>query len=100
MAFARPLFGVGLSNFPESMYLYSERWSNFRDMAAHSTWLTVLAETGFPGFVAFIGMIIAMFKSITRSMAKLADANAPQIATAAALSASASGLASVPPEHF
>lgn len=86
MAFDRPLFGVGLSNFPESMYFYSERWSNFRDMAAHSTWLTVLAETGLPGFIAFIGMIIAMFKSLTRSMAKLADANAPQIATAMAVS--------------
>jgi hypothetical protein len=36
-------------------------------MAAHSTWLGVLAETGIPGFVAFVVLVIASVSSALRS---------------------------------
>ena len=57
MALANPIQSIGLSNFSEALYFYIDRWSGFRDMAAHSTWLTVLAETGFIGFAVFVLMI-------------------------------------------
>ena len=71
MALARPLTGVGLMNFSETLFLYVSGMVRNRSMVAHSTWMTVLAETGFPGFIAFIGMVYAMFRSIGRSIGRV-----------------------------
>ena len=68
MAIFNPIGGVGLGNFGDNLYFYVERWDGFRDMVAHSTWFTVLAETGLPGFAVFIAMIYQMMRSARRSL--------------------------------
>ncbi|WP_191600472.1 O-antigen ligase family protein [Marinomonas algicola] len=57
MAVSNPLTGVGLSNFYVNYYFYSPHWDG-KNHAVHSTWLGVLAETGFVGFIAFTTMVI------------------------------------------
>lgn len=57
MACARPLHGVGLDNFIPNFWLYTPHWTGF-NKAVHSTWLGVLAETGFPGLISFLAMVI------------------------------------------
>jgi putative inorganic carbon (hco3(-)) transporter len=84
MAIARPLTGVGLSNFSDSIYFYTERWATFRDMVAHSTWFTVLGETGFPGAILFVAMIVSTFLSANRSTRLLNSSGAPEIMRAIA----------------
>jgi O-antigen ligase len=85
MALARPLNGVGLSNFSDSIYFYADHWANFRDMVAHSTWFTVLAETGFPGFVVFMLMVATIYTSANRSSRIMALHDAPAIMRAMTL---------------
>lgn len=85
MALARPLNGVGLSNFSESIFFYADHWSNFRDMVAHSTWFTVLAETGFPGFILFVLMVAAIYSSASQSLRLLTERDAPPVMRAMAL---------------
>jgi putative inorganic carbon (hco3(-)) transporter len=62
MAKARPITGVGIVNSAESFYFYTPIWSG-KNHAVHSTWLQILAETGFPGFILFLLMVIAVFRS-------------------------------------
>ena len=62
MAKARPITGVGLVNSSESYYFYTPVWSG-KNHAVHSTWLQILAETGFPGLILFLLMVIAVFRS-------------------------------------
>jgi probable O-glycosylation ligase (exosortase A-associated) len=63
MAFDRPLTGVGLANFADSLPNYQPGLS----MVAHSTWLGVLAETGVPGLVAFVVLVVATIRTALRS---------------------------------
>jgi O-antigen ligase len=62
MAKARPITGVGIVNSSESYYFYTPVWSG-KNHAVHSTWLQILAETGFPGLILFLLMVIAVFRS-------------------------------------
>ncbi|MFO1081031.1 MAG: O-antigen ligase family protein [Reyranellaceae bacterium] len=57
MALARPLTGVGLDNFTSNYFFYSGHWDGMNH-AVHSTWFGVMAETGFPGIIAFVVMIV------------------------------------------
>lgn len=84
MAKSHPLTGVGLDNFIGNYYFYTEHWDG-NNHAVHSTWFNVLAETGFPGFFAFLVMIGVVAKSSYRSMRRLGDARAPPIVQAVAL---------------
>ncbi|MEQ1647187.1 MAG: O-antigen ligase family protein [Hyphomicrobiaceae bacterium] len=92
MAVARPLNGVGINNFIDSYHFFSEV-PNRREKAVHSTWFQVLAETGFPGFIVFVTMLVITFKTAIVTLMRLSIAQAPPILTATALSLVA-GLAS------
>jgi putative inorganic carbon (hco3(-)) transporter len=84
MATTRPLTGVGLDNFTANYFFYSDHWDGMNH-AVHSTWFNVLSETGFPGFFAFVGMIITCFVSAIQSMIRLGYARAPPVVCAMAL---------------
>jgi len=70
MAVKRPLTGVGLDNFVSNYYLYSAFWDG-KNHAVHSTWFGVLGETGLPGLVVFVGMIVLMARSALGASRKL-----------------------------
>ncbi len=91
MAARRPLTGVGVNNFAPSYYFFTDKWEK-RDKAVHSTWFQVLGETGIPGIVVFLMLMVATFRSAVRSLARLITAGAPPVLTATALSL-VSGLA-------
>jgi putative inorganic carbon (hco3(-)) transporter len=84
MALARPLTGVGLANFAPNLYFFADDFPG-RDMTAHSTWFGVLAETGLPGLVAFVGMVVAGLRSGMRSVRQMDHADALPIMRATAL---------------
>lgn len=65
MAFAHPLFGVGLDNFYYNYYLFSDFWDG-KNHAVHSTWFGVLAETGWLGFGLFVWLVSALFIKVRR----------------------------------
>ena len=81
MALARPLTGVGLNGFVSNYFAYSEHWDG-HNHAVHSTWFNVLAETGFPGILAFFGIIIAVEISAYLALRKLESSNGPMPARA------------------
>jgi putative inorganic carbon (HCO3(-)) transporter len=61
---ANPMLGVGVGVYPYEHTRFAELKAGFATTAhgrrdPHSTYLRVLAETGFPGFIAFIGCILA-----------------------------------------
>lgn len=82
MATKRPLTGVGLDNFVSNYYLYSAFWDG-KNHAVHSTWFGVLGETGLPGLIVFVTMIVLMARSaLTASRVLDADPNAHPAARA------------------
>ncbi|MBB1489088.1 O-antigen ligase family protein [Oceanospirillum sediminis] len=62
MAISNPLSGVGLNNFYYNYFFYSPHWDG-KNHAVHSTWLGVLAETGFIGFIAFTTMVVRLLRN-------------------------------------
>ena len=81
MALAKPLNGVGLDNFIPNFWLYTPHWTGF-NKAVHSTWLGVLAETGFPGIVAFVVMVLMNVRVVLVASRSLRSNNAPVSVTA------------------
>ena len=77
MALDRPLTGVGLNNFADNYYFYTTQFHG-RSFVAHSTWFSALGETGFPGLIAFIGMLASCFSSVLNSLRR--TQNAPELA--------------------
>lgn len=75
MAVARPLTGVGLDCYVANFFFYSDYWEGFAK-AVHSTWLAVLAEAGFPGFIVFIWMCVRVLRTALGASAALAPAQA------------------------
>jgi len=63
MAFKNPFFGVGLNNYPR-FYDENSRGATyeFGQRTAHSSWVLVLAETGFLGFFLFTGLFLVIFR--------------------------------------
>ncbi len=50
MAIRNPVFGVGLDQFPKNYGMYgAANFSEGGDRTAHSSWILILSETGFPG---------------------------------------------------
>ncbi|KJG11529.1 oligosaccharide repeat unit polymerase [Photobacterium kishitanii] len=70
MAIANPLSGVGLSNFYPNFFFFTSYWDGMNH-AVHSTWLSVLAETGFIGLGIFVSLIIILIKNIKLTLQKL-----------------------------
>jgi len=75
MALTHPLNGVGLDNFVVNYYFYSDHWDGLNH-AVHSTWFNVIAETGFPGIITFVTMIVVMFRQSIRASGQLRASNA------------------------
>lgn len=92
MVAARPLTGIGISNFPDLYYSYTNYWHN-RSVAVHSTWFQVLAELGVIGFGIFVAMIWTSFKINAHSLNLLRQSRAPPvlISTAVGLQAALAG---------
>lgn len=76
MALARPLTGVGLDNFIPNFWKYTPHWTGF-NKAVHSTWFGVLAETGWPGLIAFVAMIVVTVRVARAAAASLRATGAP-----------------------
>jgi O-antigen ligase len=81
MALTHPLNGVGLDNFVSNYFAYSAHWDG-HNHAVHSTWFGVLGETGFPGILVFIAMVIAIVISTFVALRKLEATQAPMPARA------------------
>ncbi len=81
MALARPLNGVGLDNFVSNYFAYSAHWDG-HNHAVHSTWFGVLGETGFPGILTFIVMVVLVARSAFLALRKLEADQAPMPARA------------------
>jgi O-antigen ligase len=92
MAVARPLTGVGFNNFV-SEFLSFAPIQIPRGFTAHSIWFLVLGETGFPGLLVFIALILRCFSACRRNLQALASAQAPPVlqSTARALLAGLAG---------
>lgn len=92
MAAARPLTGVGISNFSSMYYSYTDYWHN-RAIAAHSMWFQVLGELGVIGLALFVAMIWSSFKINAQTTGWLKQARAPPFlqATAIGLQAALAG---------
>lgn len=67
MAVRNPMFGVGFWGFPENLRAYAVG-GNFgterEEMAAHSSWIQVLSENGFPGFFFYLSLwVYGLYRS-------------------------------------
>ena len=60
MALDNPVLGVGIENYYFNYFYYTPYW-NGKNHVVHSTWLNVMAETGFAGFALFMGMVYLLF---------------------------------------
>jgi putative inorganic carbon (hco3(-)) transporter len=86
MGISRPIWGVGLNTFRENLWFYkTEMWADYHDMVTHSTWLTVLAEIGFPGFVAFIMMVASTWRACRHNLLALECLNNGKVLKVVAL---------------
>jgi putative inorganic carbon (HCO3(-)) transporter len=87
-AIARPLTGVGLANFPVFNYSQTGQF-----MTTHNTLLQVLAETGFPGLILFVLMVVSAFRTSMRAerVLRATDLQSPVQPVAFALLASIAG---------
>lgn len=58
MAVRNPLFGVGYEGFIDNLLRYANGnvGTDGKKMTIHSTWLLALAETGFMGFILYMGI--------------------------------------------
>lgn len=67
MAVNHPITGVGLNSFTENFFNYSNAGIK-RDVASHSSWFSILSETGFIGFFLFISCVYLCLKSISSTI--------------------------------
>ena len=81
MATTHPLNGVGIDNFVPNYFAYSAHWDG-HNHAVHSTWFGVLGETGFPGIIVFILMILTVARSAILALRTLEQNKAPMAARA------------------
>lgn len=70
MALDKPLHGVGLDNFVENFFFYTPHWGGLAK-AVHSSWFQVLAETGFPGLVLFLALVLVTFRAGVQALRRL-----------------------------
>lgn len=70
MGLSHPLTGIGMDAFHDNYYAYSSHWDG-KNHAVHSTWFQILAETGFPGFFCFVGMVVTLAREQRRLLSAL-----------------------------
>ncbi len=63
MAAAHPVFGVGAAQYPKYYGIYTPSFAEWGERNAHSSWVLILAESGFPGFAVFAGLFLWAFKA-------------------------------------
>ena len=72
-----PIFGVGIGTYPQVHERYAVRLEEWRPArgkwAAHNTFLNVLAETGVPGLLLFIAILVSILRTLRRTGARLRD---------------------------
>ena len=60
----RPLFGVGIDNFSEAEATISDRarmlGGRVNGQVAHNSYLEITAETGYPGGVMYLGLVVSL----------------------------------------
>ena len=91
MARAFPLNGVGIGNFTTLFPRFSPE-ETLHPYTAHSIWILVLGEVGFPGFVTFLTLVAASIRAGLRNLRRLAMVRASSELQATAL-ATLAGLA-------
>ena len=65
MAAEKPLTGVGFNGFQRSFSAYDVTGGLFgSEKAAHSAWFGVLGETGYPGLILFVLIIVSALYSL------------------------------------
>ena len=67
MGLHNPFTGVGINNFIENYWSYSNFWDG-QNHAVHSTWFGVFAESGVLGFTAFVTMTILILRAVLKSL--------------------------------
>ena len=78
MALDNPFLGVGLSNFYNNYFFYTRHWDGLNH-AVHSTWFSVMAETGLVGFIIFVTLIILLFKKAFFLKHRLLPTHSPSL---------------------
>lgn len=84
MALEHPFVGVGLNNFLQNYFFYSDFWDGVPH-AVHSTWFVVIAQAGFVGIAIFLTMLTLMVRAALRALKTLSEQNAPASARAVSM---------------
>lgn len=66
MAKAHPLFGVGMNNYPREYEHFTPAFTEWGERTAHSSWVLVLAESGWLGLLLFVAIFARTIKSAWR----------------------------------
>jgi O-antigen ligase len=75
MALGRPLTGVGVDNFYQNYFFYSDHWDGVPH-AVHSTWFVIVAESGFPGFIMFVALFVMTVRSAILALSRMGHESA------------------------
>jgi putative inorganic carbon (HCO3(-)) transporter len=68
MAFANPMFGIGLHAFNDVYDQYDFSGGQFgRRRSVHSSWFGMMAETGFLGFGIYVALFVVAFVAASRA---------------------------------
>lgn len=86
MASEHPWLGVGPGNYPNAVIFYNP---NLASLPAHNSIVAIAAETGIPGLVLFLGLVLSIIAILVRQMA---DARSSKHQTARMLLATIMGL--------
>ena len=74
MAIRNPVFGVGYQGFPRRLPEFVDgRFSEAGPRTAHSTWILLMAETGFVGFFLFAALFALALKAAWRMFPRYPD---------------------------
>jgi O-antigen ligase len=83
ITFEHPLFGVGPGNFPTAVYEENNAVGKHSEwLVTHNSYTEISSETGLPGLILFLGVIVTSFGSLVsvfrraREMGDKPDANA------------------------
>jgi putative inorganic carbon (HCO3(-)) transporter len=92
MALAHPFVGVGVDNFLQNYFFYTDHWDGMNH-AVHSTWFVVIAEAGFLGFAIFVTLFGLAVRAALTAQRRLSDAPPTARALSLALVAGLAGFA-------